>query len=66
MVCAVIYMYSAFYLQDRALWNACDHGDVVRVQEFLSIGANINYHHEFVSYSAHICTLVGMLGMQPQ
>ena len=57
MVCAVIilYVFSVFYLQDRALYWVCDHGDVVRAQEILSLGANINYHYdEWVSYSAHI------------
>ena len=59
VVCAVIihciYMYCVFYLQDYALWYACHYGDVVRAQELLSQGANINYHRDdYVSYSAHI------------
>ena len=48
-------MYSVFYLQDRALYWACAYGSVVRAQELLSLGGNVNYHHdEQVSYSAHI------------
>ena len=53
-------MYSVFYLQDLALYWACDCGDVVRAQELLMLGANINYHY-IVSYSAH--TLVGVFGI---
>ena len=50
-----LYMYYVFYLQDHALWYACHYGDVVRAQELLSLGGNVNYHHEEqVSYSAHI------------
>ena len=57
-------MYSVFYLQDHALWLACNRGDVVRAQELLSAGANINYHYEVkVSYSAHYYPLVGVLGI---
>ena len=53
VVCVSLYMFSVFYVQDNALWWACDRGDVVRAQELLSLGANINYHRQ-VSYSAHI------------
>ena len=43
-------------IQDRALWQACDCGDVIRAQELLLLGADINNHGN-VSYSAHIlCT----------
>ena len=50
-----IYMYPVFYLQDCALYWACCYGNVVRAQELLSLGANINYHYGgHVSYSAHI------------
>ena len=56
--CAVIIQ--VFYLQDQSLWWACYHGDVVRAQELLSIGANINYHYKYeVSYSAHITPTSG-------
>ena len=48
-------MYYVFYLQDRALVCACGYGNLVRAQELLLFGANINYHYiEEVSYSAHI------------
>ena len=54
VVCAVIiHVYSVFYLQDLALYCACYHGNVVRTQELLLLGASINYHDR-VSYSAHI------------
>ena len=47
-------MYSVVYLQDRALYWACRYGDIVRAQELLSLGVNVNYHHESeVSDSAH-------------
>ena len=48
-------MYSVFYLQGRALYYACSDGNLVIAQELLSMGTNVNYHHdEWVSYSAHI------------
>ena len=67
MVCAVIIHVFVFYLhvQDRALFYASYHGNVVRAQELLSLGANINYYHdEWVSYSAHITHyIVGVSGI---
>ena len=46
-------MYSVFYLQDDALYRACERGDVVGAQELMSQGANVNNHNNYVSDSAH-------------
>ena len=58
VVCVLsLHMYSVFYLQNRAFYWACDRGDVVRAQEVLSLGVDVNYHYNDdyqVSYSAHI------------
>ena len=63
-----LYMYAVFYLQDRALYCACYFANVVRAQELLLLGSNINYHHDgMVSYSAHIhmhMTYSGCVGYQ--
>ena len=57
-------MYSVFYLQGRALYYACADGNLVRAQELLSMGTNVNYHHDdYVSYSTHIHTS-GCVGYQ--
>ena len=55
--CLLLLLYSVFYLQNHALYWACHYGDVVRAQELLSLGANVNYRNNdagYVSYSAHI------------
>ena len=50
-------MYSVFYSQGSALYWACYHGNVVKAQELILLGANVNYHHdERVSY-------MGVLGI---
>ena len=45
---SVVYMCCHYtcVLQDCALWWACVYSDVVRAQELLSLGTNINYHHD--------------------
>ena len=49
------------YMQDRPLYWACSHGDVVRAQELLSLFANINYHYNDDGQvsDAHMHPLVG-------
>ena len=47
-------MFSVFYLQDLALWTACECGDVDRAGKVVDLGGNINYRDDKVSYSAHI------------
>ena len=58
---------NVFYQQDSALYWACHYGDVVKAQELLSLGANMNYHQrskEAVSYSAYITHYSGCGGYQ--
>ena len=46
-----LYMYSVIYmyLQDRAHYQAFKRGDLVRAQELLALGANVD-HDQLVSY----------------
>ena len=55
-----LYTYSVVYLQDRALYWDCDRGDVVRAQELLALGANVNYRGP-VSYIEHITHYSGCM-----
>ena len=47
-----------FYLQDRALYKACDCNDILRAQELLVLGANVTYRGP-VSYIEHMGVHVG-------